>query len=185
MKFPKLLAVLFCMSIAFNVFAQERTLPDVTIQELSGKKVNIKDYADNGKITVLSFWATWCVPCKKELDNIAEYYADWQEDYNMELVAISVDNARSVTKIKSVVNSKGWEYTVLSDKNEDLKRALNFQAVPYTMVIDQEGNIVYRHDGYVEGDEFALEDVLKELTDDTAVEEAPKKKKKVKKSDKQ
>lgn len=165
MNFPRLIAVLFFVGIASVSFAQNKTLPDVSVQELNGKKVDIQDYAENGKITVLSFWATWCVPCKKELDNIAEYYEDWQEDYNMELVAISVDNARSITKIKTVVDSKGWEYDVLSDKNGDLKRALNFQAVPYTIVIDQEGNIVYRHDGYVEGDEFELEEVLKKLSE--------------------
>ncbi len=165
MNFPRLIAVLFFVGIASISFAQNKTLPDVSVQELNGKKVDIQDYADNGKITVLSFWATWCVPCKKELDNIAEYYEDWQEDYDMELVAISVDNARSATKIKTVVDSKGWEYDVLSDKNGDLKRALNFQAVPYTIVIDQDGNIVYRHDGYVEGDEFELEEVLKKLSE--------------------
>lgn len=164
MNLLRLIAVLFFVGIASVSFAQNKTLPDVSVQELSGKKVDIQDYAENGKITVLSFWATWCVPCKKELDNIAEYYEDWQEDYNMELVAISVDNARSATKIKTVVDSKGWEYDVLSDKNGDLKRALNFQAVPYTMVIDQEGNIVYRHDGYVEGDEYELEELLKKLS---------------------
>jgi len=165
MNFPRLIAVLFFVGIASVSFAQNKTLPDVSVQELNGKKVDIQDYSDNGKITVLSFWATWCVPCKKELDNIAEYYEDWQEDYDMELVAISIDNARSATKIKTVVDSKGWEYDILSDKNGDLKRALNFQAVPYTIVIDQEGNIVYRHDGYVEGDEFELEEVLKKLSD--------------------
>ena len=165
MNFPRLIAVLFFVGIASVSFAQNKTLPDVSVQELNGKKVDIQDYSDNGKITVLNFWATWCVPCKKELDNIAEYYEDWQEDYDMELVAISVDNARSATKIKTVVDSKGWEYDILSDKNGDLKRALNFQAVPYTIVIDQEGNIVYRHDGYVEGDEFELEEVLKKLSD--------------------
>jgi len=164
MNFPKLIALLFLVSITSTIFAQ-KSLPDVNIQELNGKKINIQDYADNGKVTVLSFWATWCVPCKKELDNISEYYEDWQEDYNMELVAISVDNARSITKIKTVVDSKGWEYEILSDKNGDLKRALNFQAVPYTMVIDTEGNIVYRHDGYVEGDEYELEELLKKLSE--------------------
>jgi len=164
MNFSKFIAVLLLLGIASAAFAQKKTLPDVTVQELSGKKVAIQDYAENGKITVLSFWATWCVPCKKELDNIAEYYEEWQEDYNMELVAISVDNARSITKIKSVVDSKGWEYDILSDKNGDLKLALNFQAVPYTMVLDQDGNIVYRHDGYVEGDEFELEKILEKLS---------------------
>lgn len=181
MKIFKLTTLLLFVFAATTSFAQDKTLPDVTIQELSGKKVNIKDYGENGKITVLNFWATWCVPCKKELDNIAELYPEWQEDYDMEVVAISVDNARSATKIKSVVDSKGWEYEVLSDKNEDLKRALNFQAVPYTVVIDQEGNIVYRHDGYVEGDEYELEDIIKELA---GVTDAPKEKKKKSKKSK-
>jgi len=176
MKLFKLTTLLLFVFAATTGFAQDK-LPDVTIQELSGKKVNIQDYSENGKITVLNFWATWCVPCKKELDNIAELYPEWQEKYDMEVVAISVDNARSATKIKSVVDSKGWEYEVLSDKNEDLKRALNFQAVPYTVVVDQEGNIVYRHDGYVEGDEYELEDLMEELTGVTDVPKEKKKKK--------
>lgn len=181
MRFLRLTTLLLFVFAATTGFTQEKSLPDVMIQELNGKKVNITDYAENGKITVLNFWATWCVPCKKELDNIAEFYPEWQEDYDMELVAISVDNSRTATKIKSVVDSKGWEYEILSDKNEDLKRALNFQAVPYTVVIDQEGNIVYRHDGYVEGDEYELEDIIKELA---GVTDAPKKEKKSKKSKK-
>ncbi len=180
MKLLKLTTMLVFVFAATLSFGQDK-LPDVTIQELNGKKVNIQSFAENGKITILNFWATWCVPCKKELDNIAELYPEWQEKYNMELVAVSVDNSRTATKIKSVVDSKGWEYIVLSDKNEDLKRALNFQAVPYTVVINETGEIVYLHDGYVEGDEYELEDLLKELS---GVEDAPKKKKKSKKGKK-
>ncbi len=169
--------VLILLITTTGLFAQNRELPDVTIQDLSGKKVAIQDYGSNGKITVLNFWATWCVPCKKELDNVAELYPEWVEKYDMELIAISVDNARTATKVKPMVNAKGWEFEVLLDQNNDLKRALNFQEVPYTFLIDQEGNIVYSHGGYVEGFEYEMEDMIKELA---GVEDAPKEKKKKK-----
>ncbi len=142
----------------------DKQLPSVELKTLDGETVNIKDYIKEDKLTVLSFWATWCSPCKKELDNINAFYEDWQEDYNMELIAITIDNQRSLSKVKPMVEGKRWDYTVLSDVNSDLKRALNFQTVPYTFIIDGKGNIVYSHSGYVEGDEYELEDKLEELS---------------------
>lgn len=158
------LFLLFAFTV--NATAQEALqLPDVSLKTLEGETVNIADYAKDGKTTVFSFWATWCIPCKEELNNINEYYADWQEDYDMELVAVSIDDQRSTGRVQSYVNGTGWEYTVLLDVNEDLKRALNFQTVPFTMVVDKEGKIVYQHTGYVEGDEYELEDFLAELAE--------------------
>lgn len=152
---------------AVNLSAQDGAvqLPDVSLKTIEGETVNIADYAKDDKVTVFSFWATWCIPCKEELNNINEYYADWQDDYNMELVAVSIDDQRSTGRVQSYVNGTGWEYTVLLDVNEDLKRALNFQTVPFTIVVDTEGNIVYQHTGYVEGDEYELEDFLAELAE--------------------
>ncbi len=156
-------------TLIFSLFAisvsAQNALPDVELTNIEGAKVNISDYAKNGKITVFSFWATWCSPCKKELNNIAEVYEDWQEEYDMELVAISIDDQRNASKIKPYVNGQAWEYEVLLDVNEDLKRYLNFQTVPYTFVLDQNGEVVYKHTGYVEGDEYILEDKLIELTE--------------------
>lgn len=143
--------------------AQEKSLPSVDVKYLDGKAVDIQDFAKNGKITVVSFWATWCSPCKKELDAIADLYPEWQEDYDMELVAVTIDTQRALAKVPAMVESKGWEYTVLSDVNQELQKALNFQTVPQTFLIDQEGNIVYSHTGYVPGDEYELEDEIKAL----------------------
>ena len=140
-----------------------KELPSLTLQDLNGKKVNVADFGANGKITVFSFWATWCAPCKKELNNISYLYEDWQEDYDMELVAISIDDARNTAKVKSYVNGQGWDYEVLLDNNEDLKRLMSFQTVPYTVLIDKNGKIVYSHSGYVEGDEYILEEKIKAL----------------------
>lgn len=168
MKFYQFLLLAFFLSAAtLNAQSTDskkyKTLPDVSIKNLDGKSVNIQDFAKNGKITVMSFWATWCHPCKRELDAIADLYPDWQEDYDMELVAVTIDDTRSMRKVKPMVETKGWEYIVLSDANEDLKRALNFQTVPMTLLLDQNGNIVYEHNSYSPGDEDELEDKIKAL----------------------
>ena len=165
MKNLRLLSVLLFLGVASFTFGQDKSLPSVEVKKLSGEDVNIQEYAKNDKLTVISFWATWCAPCKRELDAISEMYEDWQEDYNMELVAISIDNARTFTRVKGMVQAKGWDYEVLSDITQALQRAMNFQDVPYTFIIDTNGKIVYSHSGYNPGDEDELEEKLKELTE--------------------
>jgi len=63
--------------------------------------------------------------------------------------------------VKTYANGQGWDFEVLLDPNQDLKRALNFQTIPYTILVDKNGNIVYRHTGYIEGDEYLLEEEIK------------------------
>ena len=138
------------------------TLPDISVKTTSGQQKSILDYANNGKITIFSFWATWCTPCKKELNNIVDIYEYWLEDYNVEVVAISLDNSQNMSKVKSYVDGVNWPFEVLLDPNEDLKRELNFQTIPYTLMLDKEGHIVYTHNGYQEGDEYVLEEKIKE-----------------------
>ena len=140
-----------------------RTLPEVYVKTLDGQRVNIQNYGNNDKITVMSFWATWCAPCKRELDALMEFYPDWQESYNAEILAITIDNARALAKVKPLVVHKGWPYEILSDPNQELQQALNFQAIPQTFVLNREGEIVYEHTGYKPGDEYDLDDLIKEL----------------------
>ena len=141
----------------------EKTLPAITLTDINGKKVNVADLGKNGKIVVFSFWATWCIPCKKELSEIDKVYEEWQKKYNLEVVAVSIDDSRSSAKVKTYVNGEGWTYQVLLDVNSDLKRAMGIQSVPFTALVDQKGNIVYTHNSYVEGDELELEKQIQEL----------------------
>ncbi len=141
----------------------EKTLPSVTLANINGKNVNVADYGKSGKVTVLSFWATWCVPCKKELTNMADLYEEWKKKYNVQIVAVSIDDSRSSTKVKPTVEGQRWEYEVLLDVNQDLKRQLNIQSVPFTVVVDANGKIAFTHSGYVDGDEYILEEELQKL----------------------
>lgn len=158
-----LLSVVFTLSSA-NMMAQS-PFPQADLKTLDGGTVNTGDFFSEGKITVVSFWATWCSPCKRELDAIAEYYEEWQEDYDVQLLAVTIDNARSLAKVPGIIETKGWEYTVLTDANQDLMRALNFQTIPQTFLIDQDGNIAYTHNGYNSGDEYELEDEIIKLAE--------------------
>lgn len=160
-----LFVFLFLMTSTNFAQSKGQNLPSIEIKDLSGSNVDISKYSDNEKITVISFWATWCTPCKKELNNISEIYEEWVDDYDVEVVAISIDDSRSTSKVKAYINGQGWDFEVLLDSNSDLKRALNFQTVPFTLLLNQEGEIVYRHTGYVEGDENILEDEIAKLAE--------------------
>ena len=89
---------------------QKQQLPSVMVKKMDGTPVNIQDYGKTGKIMVISFWATWCTPCIKELNNVLDLYDDWQKKYGLELVAVSMDDARTSSKVQPVANSLGWPY---------------------------------------------------------------------------
>lgn len=149
----KYLAVL-CLFVSFSSFSQSK-MPNVTLKDLNGKTVNISKYNSYEKPVIISFWATWCGPCLKELAAIHEVYPQWQKETGVELVAVSIDDARTKARVKPQVNGKSWKYTVLLDENQDLKRSLNIVNVPYTIVM-YKGKIVYSHSSYTPGIENEL-----------------------------
>ena len=142
-----------------QVYAQ---LPAVTLKTIDGKTVSVDTLSNNGKPFIIDFFATWCKPCNRELDAIAEVYEDWQKETGVKIFAISVDQAQNIQKVKPLVDNHGWEYDVLLDPNSDLKRALGIQAIPYVLVCDGEGKIVYTHMGYTDGEENELIEKVKE-----------------------
>ena len=155
-----LTSIFFCTTIAF---AQEKSLPNIDVKTLQGKTINIQDLENDGNPMVISFWATWCKPCKKELNTIAEVYDDWQEETGVKLIAISIDDTRSLSKVAPYVNSSDWDYEVYLDSNSDLKRAMGVSTVPHTFLINGNGKIVWNHKGYIDGDEEELYEQIQHL----------------------
>lgn len=163
MKHATILLFLFLCSAM--VATAQKTVPSVNVKTLDGKTVNLKDYiSKSDKTIIIDFWATWCSPCKKELDTVADFYDDWKKNYNVELLAITIDNQRALPKVPGIVESKGWEYTIFAGNEEDMRNAFNFQTIPQTLVVDKNGNIVFEHNGYVPGDEEELEKALVKLS---------------------
>ena len=158
--------IVFLLSILFYttiVFAQEKSLPSIDVKTLKGKTVNIQDLENNSNPMVISFWATWCKPCKKKLNNIAAVYDDWQKETGVKLIAISIDDSRSMSKVAPYVNTSDWDYEVYLDSNSDLKRAMGVSTVPHTFLINGKGKIVWNHKGYIDGDEEELYEQIQHL----------------------
>ena len=152
-----ILISIVCTSICFSQKGfEKKNLPSVNVTTLDGKQINIDKIDNNGNPIVINFWATWCKPCKKELNNIAEIYEDWQEETGVKIVAISIDDSRSMSKVKPCVNSSDWNYEVYLDPNGDLKRAMGVSTVPHTFLLNEKKEIVWQHRGYVDGDEYEL-----------------------------
>jgi thiol-disulfide isomerase/thioredoxin len=157
MRYLLVLVYFLCYNTAFS----QTTIPNTNVTTLDGKSVKIQDEISKEKITILSFWASWCMPCINELDAISEVYEDWQEDFNMELIAISTDDARTQKRIRPMVNGKGWPYKILLDKNQELKRALNISTIPQIIIL-KDSKIIYIHSGYSPGVEDEFYEIIKE-----------------------
>lgn len=149
-----------------SVQAQEtKSIPASEVESLDGKKVNTSEFSNDGKPIVISFWATWCKPCIKELKTIHDMYPDWQDETGVKVIAISIDDARNAGMVPTMVNAFGWDYEVFLDKNSDFKRAMNVVNIPHTFLVDGEGNIVYQHTSYAPGDEEELYDKILDLVE--------------------
>tara|TARA_B100000809_G_C15031844_1_gene492268 strand:- start:49 stop:528 length:480 start_codon:yes stop_codon:yes gene_type:complete len=146
-------------AVSFSLTAQEN-VPTSEIKTLDGKTTTLQKISEDNDLIVVSLWATWCVPCKKELDAINDVYADWQEEIDVKVYAISVDDSRTVSRVKPLVNGKDWDFTILLDTNNDLKRELGASTVPVTLII-KNGKIVFRHSGYTPGAEDELFEEIK------------------------
>lgn len=157
MKKAAFLLLFFLSTIL--IFAQN--IPDIDLKSLDGITVNVKETSNSDTVKVFSFWATWCVPCVNELDAISDVYEDWQDETQVEIIAISTDDSRTKKRVKPMVNGKGWDYTILLDENQDLKRALNITTLPHIVVV-KNGKIVYRHSGYTPGAEDELYEIIQE-----------------------
>ena len=148
------------MAMVGTAFAQ---MPKVTLKDISGKAISTDTLSNNGKPFIIDFFATWCKPCNRELDAIAEVYDEWVEETGVKIFAVSIDQAQNINKVKPLVDNHGWDYDVLLDPNSDLKRALGIQMIPYTLIVDGKGQIVYKHNGYTDGAEQELIEKVREL----------------------
>jgi thiol-disulfide isomerase/thioredoxin len=146
-----------------NTLSKNRPLPSVDIKDVKGNPFNTLMIEIDGNPIIISFWATWCKPCIKELTTIADVYADWQEETGVKLYAISIDDPRSSSLVAPLVNGKNWDYTVLLDQNGDFKRAMNVVTVPHTFVLNGKREIVWQHTSFAEGSERDLIEIIKKV----------------------
>ena len=143
------ISILFCTSNLAQNF-----MPNTALENLENDIIYTDDIFSEDKFYIVSFWATWCIPCINELDAIVEIYPDW-DDNNVEVIAISTDDSRTRKRVIPMINGKDWEFKILIDENHDLKRSLNIVGIPHT-IITKGKEIIYRRIGYSPGEEIEL-----------------------------
>ncbi|MBE0539289.1 MAG: TlpA family protein disulfide reductase [Ignavibacterium sp.] len=157
----------FVLFISFRMLAQSegditgRKAPNFKLSNLDGKYIELNKETGSGPV-LLSFWATWCKPCLEEMAEYNKIYEQYK-DQGFSLLAISTDTEKSVAKVKPYIKSKDYKFKVLLDTNSETARKYYAQQMPYTVMIDKNGNIVYSHLGYMRGDEKKIEKLVVEL----------------------
>lgn len=161
----KVIAIILLLAVCSFVHAQEketaRKAPDFKLENIDGKYVELSKEIGNGPI-LISFWATWCKPCIEELSQYKSFYKEYNEK-GAKFFAISTDNEKTAAKVRPMVKSKGFPFTILLDPNSEVARKYYVPSVPYVIILDKFGNIAYSHLGYMKGDEIKVREKLDEL----------------------
>ena len=148
-------------ALAVASLTASAALPSVTLKDMDGKTIDTAELYNDGKPIVISFWATWCKPCLRELKAISEVYPDWQDETGVKVIAVSIDQAQDAQKVKPLVSRMGWDYDVLLDQNSEFKRQMGVSDPPHVFVVDGQGNVVWNHQGYIDGGEDEIFEAVK------------------------
>lgn len=147
-------------------------MPDIQLADEYGNSVSAADLTKDGRPVMLSFYATWCDPCAKELDAFLPHVQEWKEKYGVEIVLVSIDRYPSqVPVVMETVEKKGWtDFKVLFDTEGRLMRELEIETIPTVFFIAPNGEVVHKTVGYdldtVQNAEQVLQSMAKKQTSD-------------------
>ncbi len=156
-----IIAAIFALNLVAQ--AKESKLPSAKVENLQHRKVDSKNFENDGKPFFILFWATWCKPCLEELEAVDEVYDKWKKETGVKVIAVSVDDSRNARRVAPFVKGRDWDFEVYLDKNQDLKRAMNVNNPPHSFLVNGEGEIVWEHNGYAPGGENEMYKQLKKL----------------------
>lgn len=165
MKQMLVLGMLLLSGVSFaqdSTTSDKKTLPSVSLRTVDGEQINTGSLGIKGPI-IITFWASWCPTCKRELGTLNELYTDWKDETGVTIVAVSVDDEKTKNNVPTLVDASGWEFLVLMDSNSDFKRAMGVNNTPHTFLINENGEIVYSRNNYAPGDEDLLYEALVKL----------------------
>ncbi|MCS5632845.1 MAG: TlpA family protein disulfide reductase [Candidatus Marinimicrobia bacterium] len=130
-------------------------LPDLSVRLLDGKQVRLSALLEEGPLLV-SFWATWCAPCKKEMIFLEEFHQKYNEN-SFRVLAISTDSPKSMSKVKSYIRAKKHTFLVGIDPNQEIAKKMNALLMPTTLILNKDRKVSWYHQGFIPGDEKEIE----------------------------
>jgi cytochrome c biogenesis protein CcmG, thiol:disulfide interchange protein DsbE len=168
------LFILFYIFTISQAFSQElKGVPFVEIKTNDGSLVNISEIVKKDTCALICFWATWCAPCKKEFTAFSKVYEQWQKEFGLKIIAISIDESRSFNKANAFVKNQGWEFDFYFDPNQDLKKAMGVRGIPHLFLVNSKGQILWQHIAYSEGIEQKIYNEIKAILNPKIVIDKP------------
>lgn len=124
---------------------------NLTLKKMNGKSVKLSEYLNKGPV-LINFWATWCSPCKKEMVFLDQFERRYK-DNGLSILSISIDSQKSLAHVRSYIRANNYTYDVFLDPNRQVFKKLNGNLMPTNVLIDKDGKVLWRHYGYIPGDE--------------------------------
>ena len=164
--YPQLQKIIFAAALLLTVTVAcgAQSIPSVKLKNIEGKTIDTGKLRNNGNPIVISFFATWCKPCMRELTAIDAMFDEWEEQTGVRFILVSIDDAQNVQKVRPLVDGQGWDFEVLLDVNSERKRLMQVQQIPHVFVFDGNGKMVYNHSGYTDGSENDLYQKILEVS---------------------
>ncbi|HEY0261542.1 MAG TPA: TlpA disulfide reductase family protein [Chitinophagales bacterium] len=156
--------VLLFVGLKQSASAQlNQPFPKMELTDIDGKMVNTAEFSTSGKITLVSFWAIWCAPCRIELNALRDASADWEKKYGVNIVAISIDDDKALEKVQKLSAEQKWNFPLWLDPGQSLKKTMDFSTVPYMVILDKKGRVRIVHTAFLDGDDNIIEEELARL----------------------
>jgi thiol-disulfide isomerase/thioredoxin len=133
----------------------------IVLTDLAGDSVSVDSLLATGPV-VLNFWATWCGPCRIEMPHLQKVHAE-TESLGVHFAAISLDNARSKSRVEQYIKKQGVTLPVYQDANGSVARLFKIMAIPTTIVLNSKGETHHLARGYRPGDEIILRKKIDEV----------------------
>ena len=155
------LAMFLVLSVSSTSTAAMTKAPDFTLKNLDGEEVTLSELLENGPV-VIDFWATWCKPCIKAFPELQEVY-DKYRNCGLTLLAVSIDGPKSMSRVGSLIKSKGNTFEVLLDPSQSVARKFHVSSVPRTVLVNVDGEVTYAVTGYRPKNHEELDKAVGEL----------------------
>ncbi len=141
----------FIFYLFLTFLISQNVSPNLTLKKMNGKSVKLSEYLNKGPV-LINFWATWCSPCKKEMVFLDQFERRYK-DNGLSILSISIDSQKSLAHVRSYIRANNYTYDVFLDPNRQVFKKLNGNLMPTNVLIDKDGKVLWRHYGYIPGDE--------------------------------
>lgn len=139
--------------------------PDFNLENLDGDKVSDEDAFGEADIILIDFFTYYCKPCKKMWPHLNALQEEYGE-YGLKVVLFDEDDPEGIPLSRSYLKQKDYSFEVLFDAEGEIEAFYSVEKHPTTIILDSDGNIIFKHEGYNKGDEEEFEEVIVEYLED-------------------